>query len=154
RIDALALSLIRQTEGARSNDKVRFVAPAFGLEPLLPFCDWDLADYYFNLPEGSRYNAKTGVNKVLLRELLDQRIRYSESGVGDGYFEFDGAGFVMANQAFVREEILECGLWDPEAEAIVDAWLEALPQRPFLFHVLVPMFLLSGWYNHSRYLTT
>lgn len=154
RIDALALSLIRQTEGARSNDKLRFAAPAFGLESLLPFCDVDLADYYFNLPKESRYDEKAGVNKTLLRQLLDMKIGYADSGVGDGYFAFDGASFVRMNEALVRDEILSCGLWKPGIEDRVDGWLEALPQRPFLFHVLVPVFLLSGWYNHSRTLNS
>lgn len=152
RMDATVLTLLRHTEGARSNDKVRIVAPAHGLTALLPYCDKGLAEYYFHLPQDARYDIETGTNKVLLRQLLDEKIGYAASGVGSGHFSFDGAGFVAGNAEFVREEILSCMLWEPAIRDMVAGWLEALPRRPFLFHVLVPLFLVSGWHNHSRYL--
>ncbi len=152
KLDGTTLTLLRHTEGARSNDKVRMVAPAYGLAAMLPYCDEDLVEYYFHLPQSARYDIETNTNKVLLRQLLDEKIGYSSSGVGDGHFSFDGAAFLTGNADFVRDEILACTLWEPAVRGMVDGWLKALPRRPFLFHVLVPLFLISGWHNHSPYL--
>jgi hypothetical protein len=71
--------------------------------------------------------------------------------VGDGYFKFDGARFMVENAAFVREEIESCPLWRPEGRSLIDAWLTASVRRPFLWHALLPLFMISGWYNHSRF---
>jgi asparagine synthetase B (glutamine-hydrolysing) len=149
--EGLAVSRLRHTEAGRSHLKTRLAARAFGLEPVLPFCDADVADYYFHLPEASRYDRAAGTNKVLLRELLADRIDYDPVRVGDGYFRFDGARFMATHIEFVRDEIRSCELWGPSVGEMTDAWLDAISQRPLLWHALFPVFMLSGWHNHSRF---
>jgi len=151
-IDFMGLTLIRHTEAARSNPRTFLVARASGLEPLFPFCDEGIADYYFNLPEVSRFDRSARTNKVLLRNLLAEVLGYDPKAVGSNYFAFDGASFLIDNEGFVREEVLSCDLWLPEVESMLNGWLAALPQRPFLFHSLLALFMVSGWHNHSVFL--
>jgi hypothetical protein len=150
---AMIASRIRHTEGARSNLKGRLVARAFGLEPLQPFCDGATANYFFNLPVSSRYDAASGTNKVLLRQLLREKIDYDEARIGTGFFSFDGVDFFRDNATYVRDQITSCSLWDSNAGKLIDQWLAALPSRPLLWHALLPVFLISGWHNHSRFVT-
>ena len=150
-IDRAMANMIRQIEGARTPDKVRLVAKTHGMKAVLPYCDAALADYGFNLPLADRYDVKSRTDKIPLRRLLAERLDYDAEVVGDGFFAFDGASFFIANSEFVRDEIYGCDLWEPEVVSLVDGWLAALPQRPFLFHALHSLFVVSGWRNHSSY---
>ena len=151
-IDRAMRNMVHQIEGARTQDKVIRVAEARGMNPVLPYCDLDLAEYYFHLPEAERFNAAKREEKVLLRRLLAEEIEYDPVTIGHGFFAFDGASFFVENAAFVREEINACALWKREVGPLVDEWLAALPDRPYLFHPLLSLFTLSGWFNHSPFL--
>ena len=148
--DRAEANMVRQLEGARTLEKVRLAAAAMGMTPVLPFCDSAIAEYVFHLPEASRYGG--GHEKLLLRQILNDRLGYEESGVQSGFFAFDGASFFSRHADFVRDEIRSCTLWRREIGPMVDGWLDAVEQRPFLFHGLLNLFAVSGWHNHSRYL--
>ena len=150
-MDVMTLAL-RHTETARANLKVRLVAESLSMTAVLPFCDKDLANYCFHLPAAARFDASTYTNKLLLRKLLKEKIGYDPAKVGRGHFSFDGITFLQTNTEFVREEILSCDLWEPAIEPMLDDWLSALHRRPYIWHVLIPLFMVSGWHNHSRFL--
>ncbi len=151
-IDRAQVNMLRQIEGARTSDKVRLVAQTLEMDAVLPYCDQELAGYCFNLPVEERYSESTGTDKILLRRLLSERVDYDSEAIGEAFFAFDGASFFTENADFVRDEIHSCSLWEPEVRAVVDGWLEAVPRRPFLFHALLNLFVVSGWHNHSPYL--
>jgi hypothetical protein len=132
--------------------KAHVAAQAFGMDAKFPYCDSDVVDYLFNLPVAARYDTKSGVTKILLREMLLETIGYDAETVGKHYFGFAGDRFLIANRDFVLSEISECTLWSPEAGTIAAAWLDQLERRPLLYHSLLNLFQLSGWYNHSRYI--
>jgi len=150
--DFVAATEVRHTDPARSNNKIHLAARASGLTPLLPFCDEAIADYCFNLPEASRLDRSRWVGKLLLRRHLAEAIDYDPAVAGSHHFQFDGASFLLDNEDFVREEILSCDLWLPKVEPMLDGWMDALPRRPFLFHSLIALFMISGWHNHSVFL--
>lgn len=127
-------------------------ALAIGHEPQVPWCDNDIADYYFNLPEEHRYDKKNGVNKVLLRRMLLKYLDYDSDVIGKHYFTFDGARFVVENKHFVRDEINSCALWDKSGLGQVNNWLDTIEQHPYYYHALLTMLMVSGWHNHSRLL--
>ena len=132
--------------------KQRLAANAIGLGSSLPWCDDDVADYYFNLPEHDRYDRGSGRNKILLRKMLYRCLDYDADVIGKHYFEFDGAGFIMRNMAFVKSEIDKCSLWDQGGLAVIHEWLDEIDSRPLLYHALLTVFMVSGWHNHSRFL--
>ncbi len=150
--DFLAVTRQSQTESARTNPKIHLAARARGLKALLPFCNEGIADYYFNLPEVNRFDRSSGTNKLLLRQLLHDAIGYDPNEVGVNHFQFDGAAFLLSQEHFVRDEVLSCALWLPEVEPMLEAWTKALPKRPFLYHSLLALFMISGWHNHSFFL--
>jgi hypothetical protein len=127
---------------------------AVGHEPSVPWCDHQLADYCFNLPEPDRFNRRIGVNKVLLRKMLLRYLDYDAAKIGKRYFAFDGARFIRENMDFVRAEINQCDLWDREGLGTVAAWLDAIEARPLLYHAILTVFMVSGWRNHSRFVAS
>ncbi len=135
-----------------SQKKHNLAARAAGHEPAVPWCDPEIADYYFNLPEEHRYDRKTGTNKLLLRSMLLEYLDYDAAKIGKHYFAFDGARFVAENEAFIRAEIDRCPLWDRAGLGLVHRWLDQIERRPLLYHPILTVFMVSGWRNHSRYL--
>ncbi len=135
-----------------SGKKHILASRAIGHEPVLPWGDGEIADYYFNLPEEHRYDKKTGANKVLLRRMLATYLDYDADKIGKHYFKFDGARFVAENTDFIRSEIYSCDLWDRAGLGQVDNWLDQIEKRPLLYHPIITLLMVSGWRNHSRYL--
>ena len=116
-----------------------------------PYCDPEVVDYLFNLPVSERYDRKSGVTKLLLRQMLRETIDYDADAVGKHYFGFAGDQFLIKHRAFVLSEISRCSLWSPDVASIAGSWLDQLERRPLRYHSLLNLFQLSGWYNHSRY---
>lgn len=152
-LDLFAVTSERHGEPGQTMQKQRLAAKANGLVPVLPWCDADIAGYYFNLPEPDRYDLKTGTSKILLRRMLYRYLDYDADAIGKHYFSFDGAAFIQSNMEFVRSEIDRCRLWDPAGLPMVHRWLDAIESRPFLYHSLLTIFMISGWHNHSRFLS-
>ena len=125
-------------------------ARTIGHQASVPWCDREVADYYFNLPEQYRYDRKHGVNKVLLREMLLRYLDYDADKVGKHYFSFEGDRFVAENRELVKSEIDSCALWDRGNLGIVHDWIDAIDRRPLLHHAILTIFMVSGWHNHSR----
>jgi asparagine synthase (glutamine-hydrolysing) len=124
-------------------------ANAIGCTASVPWCNHEIADYYFNLPEEHRYDRKRGVNKLLLRRMLLEYLDYDADEIGKHYFSFDGARFVARNRGFIRSEIVSCDLWDRDRLGTVIDWLDAVDTRPLLHHAILTLFMVSGWHNHS-----
>jgi asparagine synthetase B (glutamine-hydrolysing) len=119
---------------------------------VLPFCDEELIGYSFNLPESNRFDRRRFTNKLLLREMLERYAAYDPDAVGKQFFPFAGDRFLLRHRAFALHEIRRCRLWDARVGPRAEAWFRRLERRPLLYHCLLPLFMLSGWYNHSRYI--
>jgi len=132
--------------------KLRLAAAFAGQRPVLPFCDPDLIDYVFHLPESARFDRRTRTNKLLLRETLARYADYDAAAIGKGFFDFDGARFLLDHRDFALDEIGACALWNPSVRRLAEGWFRRLSRRPLLYHCLLPLLLLSGWHNHSRFL--
>jgi hypothetical protein len=152
-VDLFAVTEVRHHDPARLSTKIHFSSRAAGVDPVLPWCDLGVADYYFNLPEEDRYDRRRRETKTLIRRMLADAVGYDEKVVGAHYFAFDVSRFLVEQEDFVRDEVLACTLWDPSIEPMLAEWQSALPSRPFLGHSLHALFMVSGWHNHSRHLT-
>jgi len=131
-----------------------FVAcEAAGVRCLLPWCDADIIDYYFNLPESARFDRYSYTNKVLLREMLRKEIDYPDAELGKRYFQFDRIAFYLTNRKLVEDEILGCSMWDRRAsEKILVKLYRRLSRNSRVGVALNAWFLLSGWLNHNRWM--
>jgi asparagine synthetase B (glutamine-hydrolysing) len=151
-LDLYGEVMVRHADSGQWMQKQRLAANAIGLGSSLPWCDDDIADYYFNLPEHHRYDRKSGTNKILLRRMLYRYLDYDADVIGKHYFGFDGTGFIQNNMDFVRSEIDRCALWDRGGLSNIHKWLDEVDARPFLHHSLLTLFMVSGWHNHNRFL--
>lgn len=141
----------RHTHPTQTVMKQRLAANAVGMTSALPWADRQIADYYFDLPVAYRYDTSSGENKVLLRQMLRERLAYDAAAVGKHYFEFDGARFVTENRDFVWSEIEASPLWDPAALPMVRRWIERVDAHPVTYHAVLTVFMISGWSNHSPF---
>ena len=135
-----------------SMKKHALASRAIGHEPAFPWCDHEIADYCFNLPVEYRYDEEAGVSKILLQRMLRRFLDIDVHSIGSRYFAFDGQRFVTENDSFVRAEINQCGLWERDGVDMVNGWINKVGNRPFLYHPILTVFMISGWYNHSRFL--
>ncbi len=134
--------------------KQKLAAGAIGMGSSLPWCDDDLVEYYFHLPEADRFDRETGKNKLLLSKMLLRYLDYDSAAVGKHYFVFDGAEFISHNMDFVRAEIDASPLWDADGLQMIHKWLDRIGSRTMLHHALLTVFMISGWSNHSEFAPT
>ena len=127
-------------------------AAARGVAIEFPWTNEKLADYYFNLPEPERFDRNGFVNKILLRRMLRERLEYPDAMLGKRFFEFQLAPFMAAHRKFVIDEIFACNLWQSPVRTLVPRWYDSLSSTPHLAYGLNALFMISGWYNHSKYI--
>lgn len=146
--DLYDVFLRRHIHAAQVLLKHELAAKSRGLEARLPWCDEEVADYYFHLPQDARFDRESGTQKVLLKRMLAKHLDYDAAAIGKHYFIFDGAGFLRRHEEFVRAEVEASPLWEPEGKEMVLGWLDALERRPMLWHAVLEVFMISGWSNH------
>ncbi|MBT3193783.1 MAG: hypothetical protein HN341_14645 [Verrucomicrobia bacterium] len=135
--------------------KATVASAAFGMRSAFPWCDDAVSQYYFNLPQASRYDQKQFVNKLLVRDMLSEAIDYPADTIGKRYFQFDRIAFFTANRELVRSEILGCSLWNrKQSERLLNALYGRLPHNRRVGVALNSWFLLSGWLNHNRWMNS
>jgi|GEM_PF-3134510 len=139
-------------DGASVMLKAPLVAETFGLSSTMPWAYQPLADYYFNLPREARFNTATQTNKVLLRQLLKEKLGYDASAIGKRIFYFNMHKFVAENMDFIRDEIMACKLWPEKARPGWQKHLDTAKTHPRAAGAVIDAFLVSGWHNHNRYL--
>ncbi len=127
-------------------------AAALGVAIEFPWSNEKIADYYFNLPEPDRFDRNGCVNKILLRRMLRERLQYPDATIGKRFFEFQLAPFMAAHRKFVIDEIFACDLWQSPVRTLVPRWYDSLSSTPRLAYGLNALFMISGWYNHSKYI--
>ena len=150
-VDARGLLRGRHFEMGSQKEKIVLAAEAVGARSVHPYQDPRVTDYYFNLPRSSRYDADRLVNKVLLRELLNRRLGYDERLIGKRGFVFDGAAFVRRYREMVREEIVECSLFDRSQAERLARGVDHVDRSPFAWHHLIGLYQFAAWHNHSRF---
>lgn len=126
--------------------KTRNAAQAVGGRAEFPWAAPALAEYCFNLPEPSRFDHKK--SKILVRQMLKEKIDYDDALVGKRPFLFGKRRFLESQMAFCKEEILSCQLWSPEiartTRQLSDMLQEGHPTENTLFALL----MVSLWHNH------
>lgn len=146
--DLFDVVLRRNIHPAQILLKQKLAATAQGLDARLPWCDHDVADYYFNLPSEAKFDKATLTQKILLRRMLETYLDYDAEAIGKHFFVFDGAAFLTRHQDFVREEIDASPLWTADGVRMVHGWIDQLDRRPLLWHAVLNVFMVSGWGNH------
>lgn len=92
--------------------KAELTTNSFGNEVYFPFSHNELVNYYFNLPLDERYDKPNGVNKKLLRDMLNEYVDVDDFFKVKSGFRYNMQEFIAQNKARIKEEILSCDLLD------------------------------------------
>ena len=131
--------------------KAEEAARSIGAAIAFPWADEALAHYYYHLPEASRFDSRTGKNKILIRQMLREHLANDDILTGKRWFGFQTVEFLRANRAWIEPEIRSCSLWSAEGLADVGRWYDEIERRPRLGTALMTILQISGWFNHSPY---
>ena len=137
--------------------KFRNAASVWQSNPILPFADKDVANYLFNLPESLEFERSTGRNKIILRQLLNNRMALDSDKIGKMGFTVNYESTLSALKEHIKHEITHCELWNKKnvlslythLTSVSDGQSSNKHRAASLIHRL---FLLSSWINHSIYL--
>lgn len=91
--------------------KGRLAAHAFGADIAFPFADAALIDYVFNLPEPARFSADFTTNKILLRQMLKEKLGYDAAQIGKRVFYFDSHALFKRLRPWVEDVVLKNPYW-------------------------------------------
>lgn len=129
--------------------KGRCAGEALGVRPVFPYDEPELADWWHHLPERYRFDRANLVNKVLLRQLLRERLDYDDQRLGKRVFEFDGEGFLTRHRAMVEGEIAACPLWSDAVGPMVRDLLDRPAALRKTWPSLMALYQLSGWLTRN-----
>lgn len=137
--------------------KVRNFADAISANLILPWANASVAEYVARIPERYLFDRKQLKNKLLLRDLLNQRIGLDSDAIGKMGFNYDSRGIVLHNWSWIEHEISACRLWHGAAmQALLmrlrrrmdgRGWGAAVSGR-----LIYRLFLISMWHNYNLYL--
>ncbi len=98
----------RLYDAACAMDKARLAAASLGMKCCFPYCDEELADYFFNLPPGEKYDYGTRTNKLALRRYLAERGQPDREYIArKGSFRFDIEKYVWVNLPEIGRAVRE-----------------------------------------------
>lgn len=137
--------------------KIRTFADITGSRLVLPFAAEPVARYVASLPEACVFDRRRRRNKILLRNLLGERLGLDSDAIGKMGFTYDYQAVVMENLSWIEAGIANCGYWqEPGAARLVAGLRQAAGGRgrrgAVARALLYRLFLLSKWISLCRYL--
>jgi len=124
---------------------------AYNNEIFFPFTDPELVDYYFNLPMEFRYNKKEGINKVLLRKLIGEKIEIDDFFKVKSGFRYDMPSFISTNFPEIKNDILNCKLFNSNE---IESWLYSVEKVKNNYVVSCKIYIvttLATWFNANEF---
>ena len=121
RDDFRAAIRARSCDSTMFQMKAELTTNSFGNQVYFPFSNKNLVDYYFNLPQSERYDKPNGVNKKLLRDMLNEFVEIDDFFKVKSGFRYNMQEFISENKAKLQEEMLNCDLLD---NAYIKKWFE------------------------------
>jgi asparagine synthase (glutamine-hydrolysing) len=135
--------------------KVSNFTDTFGVNLVLPWADEALADYIGSLDESEVLDRKNFRNKLPLRRLLLERLEIDSDKIGKFSYGFPILSFFEMMKDKVKEEVLNCKLW--ERKGVERFWkvLEERAKKDKIWQKIYGrLFFLSAFINHSKYLNS
>ncbi len=137
--------------------KTRNFADAIGGRALFPFAQADVIEHVLGLELVDVVDIPNARNKLFLRDLLQQRLGLDSDAIGKRGFALDVAELVSQYKSQIYDEVLTCNLWSrTEAEAYLNTTFLKINHQNWSGRnsaaMLIRLFALSGWYNHTKYL--
>ena len=92
--------------------KVRNFADSIAANLILPFANEAVASYFSIMPEKYLHDRKQRKNKLILRNILKDRIGLDSDKIGKMGFNYDSKSVILNNWEMVIQEIYSCQLWN------------------------------------------
>ena len=137
--------------------KARNFTDSIGSNLILPFANSDVANYFKTMPEEYLFNRKTLANKLILRELLFNKIKLDSNQIGKMPFTYDSHSLIVENWTLISSEIISCKVWDKQGVSKLlkrmgpslhgNGWSAGASGR-----LLYRLYLISGWLNRNKWL--
>lgn len=96
-VDAVTVAKARYSDYSGAMEKSRLAAEHLGLPVGFPFCDNELIDFYFNLPNTLRFNEDTLETKISFKRWLREQPIRSEYFAIKGSFRYNMAAMFREN---------------------------------------------------------
>lgn len=140
----------RLLDFAAGMEKAKAASMYFQSTTIFPYCNEELADYYFNLPIENKYDLSKYKNKLLLRNLLHKHFKnYDKYLMEKGSFRFDVATFMKKNKNKIALEIKEASSIYPALENIYNKYTKHLDNYVYA-SMTYQLFVFSAWLNRRN----
>lgn len=136
--------------------KIRNFSDVYKSNLILPFTNEKVVSYFYNLPEKYLFDRKNFRNKLILREILHNRVNLNSDKLGKMAYVFDFYSVLMMMKEEVDKEILTCKLWNEKGiTKLLDSFYKKIEKKHIMendFQRLIQrLYLISAWYNNNRY---
>lgn len=124
---------------------------------VLPFASKEVAEYFSSMPEEYLFDRAQFKNKIILRDLLKDKIGLDSDEVGKMGWSYDTASIVNNNWDIMLNEINNCSLWDTKEANKVLVRLKGTMNQEKKYsqlscRLIYRLYLLSMWKNRCKYL--
>ncbi|MCF2848677.1 hypothetical protein NH514_02920 [Pseudoalteromonas sp. ACER1] len=128
-----------------------------GAKIVLPFASKRVAEYFAAMPEEYLFDRETFKNKLILRDLLKEKINIDSDEIGKMGWSYDTKAIVNNNWDLMLDEINNCSLWDTkEANKVLVRLKSTMNQEKkysqLSCRLIYRLYLLSMWKNRCKYL--
>jgi asparagine synthase (glutamine-hydrolysing) len=136
--------------------KFRSAADTLNSNPIMPFSNQRIAEFFQNMPEKYLFDRKTGKNKLILRKILEDEIGLDSDALGKYGYDFDFWNVLESLEGKVDSEILNCNLWDKTEvkklyfklqRQIKNNYSNSKRAKAWVHR----LYLISAWYNNNKY---
>ena len=137
--------------------KARNFADSIGSNLILPFANQKLAEYFNKLPETYLFNRKQLKNKIILREILKNRIGLDSDKLGKMGWVYSTQSIILHNWNEILIEIQACKLWcHADLLKILNRMRNRMNGKGWgsiaSGRYIYRIYLISSWYNYNKYL--
>lgn len=138
--------------------KVRILAEFSEANLIFPYTDEKVAKYLAELPEKESFDRKRWVNKIFFRKILWEKLQYEADKIRKFSYPVDFFTLLEKMEDFIKEEIFSCQLWEKKGiEQIYfklrrKMTLSNTSKSKEALKLILRTFLISAWYNNSKYL--
>ncbi|SOU39733.1 hypothetical protein [Pseudoalteromonas carrageenovora] len=128
-----------------------------GAQIVLPFATKRVAEYFGKMPEQYLFDRQTFKNKLILRDLLKDKLNLDSDEIGKMGWSYDTKAIVNNNWHIITAEISQCSLWDhSEVDRIILRLKNSMDKdtkySQLSCRLIYRLYLLSMWKNKCRYL--
>lgn len=124
---------------------------------VLPFTNGDITKYFATMPEEYLFDRKELQNKLILRNILKDKLNLDSDALGKKGWSYDSSSIVINNFDLIIKEIYDCVFWDNTGvrkvisrlkNRLYDKSWSAETSRRLIYR----LYLLSSWLNKNEFI--